>query len=526
MPQAKPKELIDERFPLGPGLFAVEASEGRWKAFPHLILIIELLMYMVGGSFNRLMVFCPPRHGKSWLISKYFLTWFLGSFPDLRIILATHRASFSAKWGRISKQLLEQYGRKLFVSEMLTPEGEHVLVKNEVELDKSSNASYRWDIAGHDGGLFTGGIGTGLLGEGMNGGIIDDPTKGFTKANRKSHQQELNDWYYTEFKTRADTDLATGKSPWICYIAQRLNRKDLAGQILYGLGEEDPGEPHITATEALRILRSGGTIPDGTWVVLNLPALAEEDDILGRSPGEALCRQIKNEEELEQIQREMGSFRFEALYQGQPREREGKIFKRKWFYDERGEVLTSILTNRHLLPSILNELRYWDFAASGEEGDNVAATRTAYYTTPDGVNEMVVRGLFRGKYSAGQVLNRFETVTLKDGRSVRRTVEQEPGSMAKILIKKLRKIKKFKGYPKIKPDKVQDSKADRSFDLEVMAENGRLKFDTDTLTMAEIKQIIDELIEFTGEEGGEDNTVDTLTGSARQWERPRRSVIV
>lgn len=264
----------------------------------------------------------------------------------------------------------------------------------------------------------------------------------------------------------------------------------------------------------------------GTWVVLNLPAIADEDDILGRSPGEALCPQIMNEEDLEQIKSEMGSFRFEAIYQGTPREREGKIFKRHWFLDERGEILSSILINSNQQPSPLNELRYWDFAASGEDGDNLAATKTGYYTNDDGVNEMVVKSLLHGKYSASQVLNRFEVVTIKDGKRCKRTVEQEPGSMAKLLVTKFRRLKKLKGYPKIHKDKVQDSKLDRSFDLEVMAENGRLKFDTDGLSMKEIKTIVYELIEFTGEEGGEDNIVDTLTGSARQWERPRRKVMV
>ena len=98
--------------------------------------------------------------------------------------------------------------------------------------------------------------------------------------------------------------------------------------------------------------------------------------------------------------------------------------------------------------------------------------------------------------------------------------------MAKLLIKKFRRSKKQKGYPRIKPDKVTDSKLDRSFDLEVMAETGRLEFDTDKLSVKEIKLIIYELIEFTGEEGGEDNITDTLTGSARHWERPRRKVKV
>lgn len=84
----------------GPATFAIEASQGKWKPFPHLKVIMELLLYLVNGDCTRLMVFVPPRHGKSVLISKYFLTWFLGSFPNRRVILATHSVEFSARWGK------------------------------------------------------------------------------------------------------------------------------------------------------------------------------------------------------------------------------------------------------------------------------------------------------------------------------------------------------------------------------------------------------------------------------------------
>jgi len=498
MPSAKNKSpMIDEKFPLGPGTFALESSQGRWKAFKHLIIVIELLMYLVQGRFNRLMVFMPPRHGKSWLISKYFLAWFLGSFPDLRIILTTHTHTFSAKWGRITKQLLERYGKKLFVK--------------EIKLDKDSNASYRWDIEGHEGGLFTSGTGGAILGEGAHGLIIDDPTKGFKKANSKIHQQELNDWFYTEASTRLDKDQVTGKDPWIIYIAQRLGKKDLAGQILDGLRDEDPGEPHINAEEAVEILRNGGSIEKGTWVVLNLPALAEENDILNREPGEALCPSIKDESDLKREKANMGSFRFEAIFQGNPQEREGKIFKRKWFLDERGEVLTSVLTNSNHLPDILNEMRYWDFAASGEEGDTASGLKTGYFE-----DILVFRNLVHDKFTAKQMVYTYETTTLKDGKQVPSVVEQEPASMSKMLIQKFLDLPKLQWFD-IQSDKVSPNKLDRAFDLEVMVESNRIKFDVDSMPMEDIKKIINELIEFTGEEGGEDNIVDTATGAARYW---------
>jgi hypothetical protein len=399
---------VNDTLPLGPGTFAMETSKGRWKAFPHLVLVIELLMYLVDGKYTRLMVFMPPRHGKSLLISKYFLTWFIGSFPDLRIILATHSATFSAKWGRISKQLLEQYGVSLF--------------SKGVTLDKESNASYRWDIEGYEGGLVTSGIGGAILGEGAHGMIIDDPTKGFKKSNSPTHQQELNDWWYTEARTRLDKDQTTGRHPWVIYIAQRLGKKDLAGQILNGLNDDDPGEPHFDAIEALDLFRSGKTIDPGTWVVFNLPALAEENDILRRKPGEPLCPEIMGKKDLKLAKHNMGSFRFESIYQGNPQETEGTLFKSEWFFDENGNILSHLLTRRSLLLARLNEIRYWDFASSGKKGDATAGIRSTW-NSRDQI--LTFRGLVHGKYSAAGVVDAYIQTTLSDGKNVRSIIEQE-----------------------------------------------------------------------------------------------------
>lgn len=498
MPSAKNKTKINEEFPLGPGTFAIEASNGRWRPYKHLIIVIEFLLYLVQGRFNRFMIFMPPRHGKSWLISKFFLTWFLGSFPDLRIILATHSATFSAKWGRITKQLLQEYGLKLFVE--------------NIKLNKDSSASYRWDIDGHEGGLLTTGIGGAILGEGANGLIIDDPTKGFKKAGSKNHQEELNDWFYTEAQTRLDKDLVEDKEPWVIYIAQRLNKKDLAGQILDGLNDEDEGEPQISAREALNILRNGGTIPNGTWVVLNLPALAEEEDLLGRQPGEALFPEKLDEDELKRLQKDMGSFRFNAIYQGNPQEREGKIFKRWWFKEDNGNLLPHLFITESELPDTINTLRYWDFAASGEDGDATAGLLTTFIN-----DQLIILDLIHGKYSAKKVLEKFKSTAIKDGNSTIQMVEQEPGSSPKILVQRLKQEEELKGYS-IRKDKVQKDKADRAFDLEALSEDSNVRI----VKAWWNTRLIDQLIEFTGEDGGEDDIVDTCTGAARFWKKKKK----
>ena len=478
--------------------FAMYASGGAWIPFRHLILVCELLMYVIQGRLSRVMIFMPPRNGKSELISYYFLTWLFGYFPDTHIILATHSARFSRKWGRRVRNLLKKLGNTVF------PE--------PINISQDSQAADIWDIEGHDGGLVTNGVGGAILGEGANGFIIDDPTKGFKKARSKTHQQELNDWWYTEAKTRLNADIENGRKPWVLAIFQRLNINDLAGQILYKKeGDKTvPNEPQIPFDEAIEILRNGGSIPYGTWVILNLPAIAMEDDPLGREVGEPLWEEQKPLEELQQIKREMGSFRFNAVYQGEPREPEGNVFFREWFKNSKvpDNEMDKMVAK---LPS----MRYWDLGASGEDGDPTAANLSYW----DG-EYLYLRKQLNRKLTAKGVLDYFKDICIRDGINTLVFVEQEPGASPKVLIRTLQHLPGLSRH-KIRPDNVAHAgdKLTRSFDLQALAEDGKV-----LIAESIFEMVVDELVEFTGEEGGMDNITDTCTGAARFWTRKRPKV--
>ena len=79
-----------------PAHLAVTASGGRWKMARHLALLNRRLIELVAGRTRRLMVFMPPRHGKSELCSRFFPAWFLGTFPDNRVILTAYESDFAA----------------------------------------------------------------------------------------------------------------------------------------------------------------------------------------------------------------------------------------------------------------------------------------------------------------------------------------------------------------------------------------------------------------------------------------------
>lgn len=269
-----------------PAHLAWTVSEGRWFPYEHLLLLNRKLVDVAAGRIKRLMVSMPPRHGKSELVSRYFPAWFLGTFPDKRIILASYEADFAASWGRKARDLLEEHGPYLF----------------GVTVSKASSAASRWDIEGHEGGMTTAGVRGPITGKGANIAIIDDPVKNDQEAMSQTYRDAAWDWYRATFSTRIQEDGA------IILVMTRWHEDDLAGRLLKAQKE---GGDH--------------------WEVVNLPALAEDDDMLGRQPGEPLCPQLFTKETLEKTKVRLGSFWWNALYQQRPSPQEGGILKRHWW---------------------------------------------------------------------------------------------------------------------------------------------------------------------------------------------------
>lgn len=261
-------------------------TEGRWVPYEHLLYLNRKLVDVVAGRTKRLMVMCPPRHGKSEMISRFFPAWYLGKFPDKRIILASYEADFAATWGRKARSLLEEFGPELF----------------GVAVSKQSSAASRWDIEGHEGGMATAGVRGPITGKGAHVAIIDDPVKNDQEANSETYQEATWDWYRATLSTRLQEDGA------IILVMTRWNENDLAGKLLKA--QEEGGDK---------------------WEIVRLPALAEEEDPLGRRPGDPLCPELFPRDVLEAIKRRIGSYWWEALYQQRPSPPKGRLFQRSWW---------------------------------------------------------------------------------------------------------------------------------------------------------------------------------------------------
>ena len=153
---ASEKELVqfERDLPLlSPGTFAQLTSQGKWKRARHLAYldqaILEAIDQAAKNQLDGLVVSMPPQHGKSELCSKYLPAWYLGIYPDRRVILTSYEADFVATWGRKARDVLERHGG-IF----------------GVRVSKRSGAVHRWDIEGRDGGMTTAGVGGPITGKG------------------------------------------------------------------------------------------------------------------------------------------------------------------------------------------------------------------------------------------------------------------------------------------------------------------------------------------------------------------------
>lgn len=265
-----------------PSLFAHHASRGRWLPKPHLCLIDDLLLEAVTRGGVRACVSMPPRHGKSELGSKYGPAWVLGVRPDWRIMLGAYEATFAASWGRRARDVLAEWGA-LF----------------GVRLHPEVQARDAWQLAPpHEGGMVTAGAGGAFTGRGANLMLIDDPIKNSEQALSETYREKVWDWWQGTLASR----LEPGGS--VIVTMTRWHEDDLIGRLL----------AHETG-----------------WREVRIPALAEDNDPLGRRVGEALWPERFSVEDLERIRAEQGSYWFNAQYQGRPSPAEGRMLQRGWW---------------------------------------------------------------------------------------------------------------------------------------------------------------------------------------------------
>lgn len=243
------------------------------------------------GELPRLIVCMPPRHGKTQLVSKLFLAWYMGRNPYNSTVLATYNKEFVGDFGR---EVRDYFDSEMF--QAMFP---------EFSLRKGSKSAYRMVTKERGTSVFVG-VGTALTGRGFHLGIIDDPFKDGEEAESQLIRDKRWDWFTKVFLTR---QMTVGSS--IIITLTRWHEDDIVGRLT------DKTNQHYDAEEAAR------------WKIINFPFFAEENDPLKRQPGEVLWPERFSKEFGEQQQR-INPRAFNALYQQRPTAQEGAYFKKDW----------------------------------------------------------------------------------------------------------------------------------------------------------------------------------------------------
>ena len=249
----------------------------RW-AWPYIQYIRAHLDDVTAGDTTKLMVFCPPRHGKSTLTTIHYPAYRLERDPSLRIVIGCYNQTLAEKFSRRIRAICRQRG---------------------VELDPERQAVDDWQTTA-GGGLRAVGIGGGVTGQGFDLLIIDDPVKSREEANSEAYRERCWNWYREDMYTRQEPGAA------IVLIQTRWHQDDLSGRILES--EQSPD-----------------------WTVINLPAEAEVDDPLGRAVGAALCPDRYDLAALADLRATLGTEAYTALFQQRPQPAGGGMFKREWW---------------------------------------------------------------------------------------------------------------------------------------------------------------------------------------------------
>jgi predicted phage terminase large subunit-like protein len=241
----------------------------------HHAQIADKLEAVERGEIDRLMIFMPPRHGKSELASKRFPAWCLGRNPKRQIIAASYNSDLANDFGRNVRNIVA--------------EPEFGQVFPGVGLAPDSAAANRMNT-NHGGTYVAAGVGTAVTGRGADIALIDDPFKDREEADSERRRELVWDWYRSTLYTR----LMPGGA--VVLIQTRWHEDDLAGRLL----EQDAGQ----------------------WDVLELPAIDTQ--------GKALWPEWYNETALQRIKDTIGPREWSALYQQRPQPDEGTFFRREW----------------------------------------------------------------------------------------------------------------------------------------------------------------------------------------------------
>ena len=260
--------------------------ETMWPSFihgEHHALMATKFEEIASGKTKRLIINMPPRHTKSEFASYLLPAWFLGKFPNMKIIQCSNTAELAVGFGRKVRNLVD--GDK------------YAKVFPNVSLRSDSKAAGRWSTNAN-GEYFAIGVGGTVTGKGADLLIIDDPhseQEAALAAGDPSVFDKVYEWYTSGPRQR----LQPGGS--IVVVMTRWSKRDLTGKICQAMVDRDGDE----------------------WEIISLPAIKRNE--------KPLWPEFWSYEELDKLRIELPLSKWQAQYQQDPTSEEGALVKREWW---------------------------------------------------------------------------------------------------------------------------------------------------------------------------------------------------
>ena len=304
--------------------------EAMWPAFikgKHHEIMADAFERVANGELKRLIINMPPRHTKSEFASYLFPAWFLGKYPEKKIIQTAHTAELAVGFGRKVRNLIGN--------------DDYQKVFKGIELSSDSKAAGRWNT-NKGGDYFAIGVGGAVTGKGADVLVIDDPHSE-QEAAVGQYNTDVYDKVYEWYTSGPRQRLQPGGA--IIIVMTRWSKRDLTGQIIKN-----------------SIQKEGA----GEWEVIELPAILPS--------GNALWPGFWKQEELESLKAELPVSKWNAQYQQNPTSEEGALIKREWWQE----------WTQTQLPQCEAIIQSWDTAfLKTQRADYSACTTWGIFNWPD-----------------------------------------------------------------------------------------------------------------------------------------------
>jgi predicted phage terminase large subunit-like protein len=412
----------------------------------HIDAIAEHLEAVSRGEITRLLINIPPRYMKSIGVTVMWPCWEWVRKPHLRYLFASYSGDLSTEHSMLRRAIISSAWYQGNWGDRVT------LAKDQNEKTEFKNTSMGVMTATSIGGTATG--------KGGNRIIIDDP------HNPKQAESDVErEAAVLQFRRTFTNRLNDKKRDAIVVVMQRLHQSDVAGYCV------EMGYTHLCLP--------GEYEPDHPYVWANDPRT---------QPGELLWPEREADAEIEDQKKNLGSYGFAGQYQQRPSPREGGMFKPHWF-----EIVSAA-------PAKARRVRYWDLAASQNDGDYSSGVLVS--KTDDGI--YYIEDVQRGQLSSHNAELLVKQTAEIDSKATRIYMEQEPGSSGKAVISTYTRI--LQGYP-FRGDRVTGPKEVRADPFAAQCEAGNVKL----VKGAWNREYLEELALFPN--GDHDDQVDASSGA-------------